>query len=76
MPVLKIKDWIRNEESKSLVLEKDNLHLWKILLNKTMLRLGGIENYSECLWDRNWMEGYIGMTPYQAVVEEIENWEG
>ena len=76
MGILKVKDWRSMGESHSLVLEKDNLPLWKTLLNETMLRLGGIENYSECLWDQNWLEGYVGMTPYQAVIEEIENWEG
>ena len=73
--MFKIKDWLKFKDAKSLKLNRENIEEWKRLLNEVMVDKGGIENYSECLFDESWLEAYIGMTPYDAVMEEVSTWE-
>jgi len=75
MSILKIKEWLQDEEAQSLTLNEKNIESWKRLLDKTMFEKGGFKDYSKCLWDKQWLEGFLGATPYQAVMEEMENWE-
>lgn len=54
-------------------LTKDNLQEWKIEIDKQMSVIMGhhFGKYSDCLLDTLWLELYEGMTPHEAITEEV-----
>ena len=74
MSILKIKDWIKQGHTDycTLKLDKRNLSQWKRLVNIGMYAYDE-DNYTDHLFDDQWLHSYCGMTPFETVQEELEN---
>jgi len=52
-----------------MVLNKNNIQAWKKELDEKSQDIFG-RNYSQCLSDDEWLEGYEDMTPEEAIRED------
>ena len=80
MTILKVKAWTRRHEirimlAQTIKLDKYNIIKWKELFNLVIQPFYKLDNYTDCISDADWFENYTGMTPYDAVQEEMNNWE-
>lgn len=72
--ILTVRQWkLRN---KHMPLDQYNIVGWKTQFNRLIGSKADFRgDYSHCMCDSIWLFYYGGMTPQQAAIEEISNWQ-
>lgn len=71
--VLKIDEW--KKRLKNLKLNNKNVAEWKIEYEQLMIQKVNFKGASTVFNDEEWVEQCGGMTPLEAVEEELSNWD-
>lgn len=52
-------------------LTQDNIEEWKKELNETIVKSGGMEDFSDCLSDEEWFHDCLGWDAEEIALDEM-----